>query len=245
MRPTLAIFLSLAFLPTQMGSAAADSKSVERLKADIEKCMAKRCSDIAIRGEIPEIPADLVAVPGLRSLGFGKTGLSDLGPIAAMKSLKVVRLWGEENITDLSPLTDLPIQQFDLAGSPISDISVVAGWPMLERLNLSRTTVADLSALSENGALSNLDLSRSAVTDLSPLKELGALKYLNVSGTKVVDFSPISSLKSLGSLGLGNTGITDLSPVAELTGLNDLDRFVAARLSPPFAEAEFSEDAGA
>ncbi len=115
------------------------------------------------------------------------------------------------------------IDELDLSGTPLHDLSAVQTLTALQSLDLSGTKVTDLSPLKTLTALRSLHLSGTKVTDLSALQTLTALRSLHFSGTKVADLSPLKTLTELQSLNLSRTKVTDLSPLKTLTALQGLN----------------------
>ncbi|MBI1345207.1 hypothetical protein GC163_02845 [bacterium] len=117
----------------------------------------------------------------------------------------------DAGVTDLSPLTGMPLEVLGLAGNAISDLTPLRGMPLRE-LDLERTTVANLLPLA-GMPLQSLWLNETPVEDLTPLT--GApLTQLSLLGTKVRDLSPLQGAP-LESLWLNDTAVTDLSPLAQ------------------------------
>lgn len=103
--------------------------------------------------------------------------------------LKELNLWGNNELSDLSPLKDLK---------------------KLQRLYAYRTQVSDLSPLKTLHNLEVLYIYDTQVADLSPLKDLPNLQTLDVSGTQVSDLSPILPLiKRRVSINWGNKHWSD------------------------------------
>jgi hypothetical protein len=147
------------------------------------------------------------------------------------------------DFSDLSAMTRLPdelakahgVREINagvafVAGSPkqnfaerrLTDISALAGLPMLSTLTLSRTHVSDVSPLSGLSGLTSLDLSNTPVFLLSPLSGLSRLTSLDLSNTPVKDLSALSGLYGLTSLDLSYTAVSDLSALSGLVGLTSL-----------------------
>jgi Leucine-rich repeat (LRR) protein len=127
-------------------------------------------------------------------------------------------------LEELSPVYTLTaLRELNLSGTQVSDLSPLLGLTLLERLNLAVTNVSDLTPLHTLTALESLLLARTGVSDLSPLKSLIALRTLQLSGTNVTDLSPLHSLTALQTLRLMSTEVTDLSPLQSLTALKELD----------------------
>ena len=102
-----------------------------------------------------------------------------------------------ERVTNSLPPLSVPVTAVDLAGTKVTDITLLTDEPGLTCLKLDDT----------------------AVSDLAPLSELTKLRLLRLPGTKVTDLTPLSSLKELRVLYLMNTQVTDLSPLIGLTKL--------------------------
>jgi Leucine-rich repeat (LRR) protein len=110
-------------------------------------------------------------------LKVSAVGVTDLSPVRALPRLRKLECTGKGRGT--SALTDL----WPLSGLPVKDLS------------LAFTAVNDLSPL-KNAPLEHLDLTGTPVTDLAPLRKL-KLVSLNVTGTGVTDLTPLTGLTSL------------------------------------------------
>ena len=82
---------------------------------------------------------------GLTCAGRNHSGqITDLSPLANLKSLVSLSLTFNQ-ITDLTPLRDVPIPYLDLTGNPITDLAPLAGKPIV---SLSLAGCANLVELS-------------------------------------------------------------------------------------------------
>jgi len=155
----------------------------------------------------------LKALPELRQLVCyvrfpNRTWLSDLSPLSG---IPLTRLECDRaRITDLSPLKDMPLATLHLASTPVEDLSPLEGVP-LTNLNLFGTKITDLGPLA-GASLKKLDLQGVPVSDLAPLKD-APLEWLNLGWTRVADLSPLEG-RQLHYLNLSATEVSDLSPVA-------------------------------
>lgn len=132
--------------------------------------------------------------------------------------------FAERRLSDISALAGLPmLSTLTLSSTHVSDVSPLSGLSGLTSLDLSNTPVKDLSALSGLYGLTSLDLSYTAVSDLSALSGLVGLTSLVVSGNWVSDLSALSGLSGLTSLELSETSVFDLSALSGLSGLASLD----------------------
>lgn len=161
---------------------------------------------------------------------FGKGILADLSPLSGMQ-LKKLDFKHNAQVTDLSPLKDLPLAELVIESSNVSDLSPLAGMP-LAKLSVMATAVSDLSPLrglpltslnarnnpqlrSLSGLsdlpLNNLELNDCGVRDLAPLKGM-SLSILHLARCRVQDLSPLAG-QPLSTLVLEGTAVTDLSPL--------------------------------
>jgi hypothetical protein len=95
------------------------------------------------------------------------------------------------------------IPRLSLEGTPVADLSPLAGLTNLQSLNLAYTSVVDLSPLARLANLQSLDLFHTLVVDLSPLAGLTNLRFLTLekdvlgvfSGPRIID-DEIAKLKA-------------------------------------------------
>jgi serine/threonine protein kinase/Leucine-rich repeat (LRR) protein len=128
-------------------------------------------------------------------------------------------------ITSLELLGTLPIQDLNLAGVPITNLTPLVH-PDLKRLNLERTRVEDFSPLGDL-KLTELSLQETDIEDLRVLRGM-PLKSLNLSGTRVANLSPLRKLP-LTELHLRNCPqLETLAPLKDLK----LVRFYASGPTP-------------
>ncbi len=75
---------------------------------------------------------DLTPVRGmpLTSLTLGGTAVSDLSPLAEIKSLRNVFLIDCAAVTDLSPIQRIPLKNLNIAHTNAKDVSVLKGMPL-------------------------------------------------------------------------------------------------------------------
>ena len=162
--------------------------------------------------------------PALRAVVEEALGLAPSAPItdsdlASLESLHA----SDKGIRDLTGLElATSLTWANLQGNAISDVSPVAGLPLLDALFLTRNNVSDLSPLAESTGLEALSLSRNGLSDIAPLAELRSLRWLDLSHNVTVDLSPLAGLRGLTVLNLQRNAVTDLSPLSELTQLSDL-----------------------
>jgi hypothetical protein len=143
-----------------------------------------------------EDPVDFDSIRGRRIKKldlFACRDVTDISPIAGMR-LEDVRLW-KTGVQDISPLAGMPIRKLVIFGGSVKDLSPLAGMP-LEDLWIGATKTTDFSPL-KGLPLRHLSLFAAAATDLSPLEGM-PLETLNLRVTvsgKITDLSPLKGMK--------------------------------------------------
>ncbi len=131
-------------------------------------------TDLRVTGNPLVSPISLTSRTGLRKLHVGDGQISGLSDVAG-----------------LSGLTELGLNDMDLTGSELSDLSSLRA---LEKLDLRRNSITDVSALAPLVALTELRLEDNFVSDVSPLASLNALTDLYVADNVISDFAPLRDL---------------------------------------------------
>ena len=186
----------------------------------------------------------------LEKLWISNNPISDLSPLAELKSLVEVSAW-DAGLSDLSAFSGLTkLRGLHLGSNPVSDLSPLAGLTRLETLYLYGCGLEDLSQLAGLIGLKQLSIANNeklldvsplaglinlewldchrcnSLSDLSPLAGLTKLEYLNLNhARRVFDYSlsPLSGLTSLRRLRLAENRISDVFPLSGLTNLARLD----------------------
>jgi Leucine-rich repeat (LRR) protein len=118
------------------------------------------------------------------------TWIEEMGGEVSRRSLFSGRVWSvsfqNTPVSDLSPLAELKsLETLALHNTQVSDLSLLAELKNLKQLYLSNMQVSDLSPLSELKNLEGLGLYGTQVSDLSPLAELKNLEWLGLEDTQV------------------------------------------------------------
>ncbi|EHT9627762.1 InlB B-repeat-containing protein [Listeria monocytogenes] len=162
-------------------------------------------------------------------------GIADLTGFEHLRYLRHQVILTDNEITDISPLMDLPnatLNYIDLRRNKISDLSPLenANIPNIKSFSFDDNQISDLSPLGNLGnanLYSSLELifnGNSNISDLSPLANMSNLTSLGVQGTKVSDLSPLGNLNLVG-LNIAQTKVSDLSPLANMTDMKNLAMF--------------------
>ncbi len=169
-------------------------------------------------------------------------GIASLRPLMGMP-LEELHCNGCEKIDDLRPLQGMPLHRLSIAGTLVSDLSVLSDMP-LEYLDISRCRhVRDLSVLRSISSLTELRINEMGLTSLDALKglKLNALRAddnpelesvaplagmpletLYIRGSRVRDLQPLAGMP-LKRLAIARTQVSDLAPLANLRSLTFLD----------------------
>lgn len=145
---------------------------------------------------------------------------SDLEILAQCTNLRVLIL-DYQQISDISPLAELPLEYLSLTGNQISDLSPLTGQTELRVLDLGENPVRSVEVLSQLTALREVTLEAAGITSLKDLEGSG-IQSLNVRSTWVTDFSPLESCPNLTCLILGELPSGAAETLAGLTGLVEL-----------------------
>ncbi|HTD65385.1 MAG TPA: serine/threonine-protein kinase [Candidatus Limnocylindria bacterium] len=143
------------------------------------------------------VEADLIT-----ELSLSAVAVKNLWPLCALQHLRVLRCTGDAankrrgDLTDLSPLAELPLEEVDCSWTNVEDLSPLTKLP-LKTLRCANTRVQNLAPL-QGLPLVELDITATAVSDLMPLKGM-ALVSMRCADTRVRDLSPLrgAPLKSV------------------------------------------------
>lgn len=158
--------------------------------------------------------SELSALRGLKlqDLDLYRTGVSDLFPLTGMP---LVKLMAEETlVADIGPLKGMPLKTLWLNQTKVTDLSPLDGMPIV-KLNLCGTQVEDISVV-QSLPLNTIWLRDVPVKDFSPLEGL-FLESIDAQGTSFGD-ADLARLKGmpLKRLNIAGTKVTDLTPLKSL-----------------------------
>ncbi|KEG06753.1 putative leucine-rich repeat protein [Trypanosoma grayi] len=183
----------------------------------LEGLILSGCEGVRTVGALGRLPA-------LRELDLGCTAITDeeLQGLSASHRLMKIVLCNCKHLTDVSPLASIKtLEEVDLSGCEgVRTVGALGRLPILRELVLGCGSITD-------GELQGLSVSRSLVrifladckhlTDVSPLASIKTLEEVDLSGCEGVGtVGALGSLPVLRELDLGCTAITD----EELQGLS-------------------------
>lgn len=187
-----------------------------------------KLTKLAITAEDPANLDSLLDMPKLERVYLdGLANIDDFSAIAALGCLKILSLGECHHLTTLGQLPRLG----SLEGLGLDESALDCGLarlleqlPQLKYLALKRSNwVSDLSPLA-GLPLMELGVPKCrSVHDISPLATCGKLAYLHLGGTAISDISALAALPELRVLRLNDCHeVTDLSPLANLRKLKHL-----------------------
>lgn len=154
-------------------------------------------NEIWFRGEFPWIYDNETRETGLY---LQRGPISSLEDITHMPNLKVLSLY-KQQITDISVLKDMKIEQLGLGYNPLTDLEPLRDNSSLWYLNLAALDISDSSVLSTLPNLASLNISSTGITSLEGLENC-QIHTLNLYQTDLADYRQIRALSYLKKLSL-------------------------------------------
>ena len=122
--------------------------------------------------------------------------LDDLGPLAHLTRLKVLRL-DHTTATDLRPLAGLvALEDLSLHATPAKSVKPLKTLKNIKTLDLSGSAVEDLTPLAGLDQLESLALTHAPVTDLTPLLGLPRLRWLGIAPESPANPAGLEALRA-------------------------------------------------
>lgn len=150
----------------------------------------------------------------------GEVSDRDLELLAQCSNLRVLVL-DYQQISDLSPLAELPLEYLSLTGNQVSDLSPLAGMSELQVLDLGENPVHSVEALSGLSKLREVTLEATGITSVEVFRGSG-IRALNVRTTWVKDYTPLETCPDLTRLVTGSMPEGTAETLVGLTGLEEL-----------------------
>jgi internalin A len=199
----------------------------ERALQRIREAKEQRLTELNLsQCDLTEIPKEVSELTWLETLNlWGNKELSDLTPLTNLTQLQQLNVF-DTQVSDLTPLTNLTqLQKLNVFDTQVSDLMPLTNLAQLQLLDVSETEVRDLTPLTNLTQLQQLDVRSTKVRDLTPLTNLTQLQQFNASYTKVRDLTPLTNLTQLQQLSVSYTQVSDLTPLTNLTLLKQFDVF--------------------
>lgn len=165
----------------------------------------------------------------------------DLKILSQCTNLQVLVL-DYQQITDLSPLENLPLKYLSLTGNQVSNLSPLSSMTELQVLDLGENPVRSIDVLADLTKLQEVTLEATGITSVDVFKT-SRIQSLNVRSTWVTDFSPLESCPSLSRLIVGELPDGAVETLSGLTNLVELRLYSTSEVDLSyFAEFQKLED---
>lgn len=128
----------------------------------------------------------------------GRGDIGSLEDLRQMKNLKLLVL-SKQDITEISPLVELPLEALFIDSNMVSDISVLKDLTRLTKVSISDNLIVDLTPIKKLGKLNFLDISDNPITDISCLLGM-QIREMWIVDTPIRDYTPLTQLTSLEKL---------------------------------------------
>ena len=180
-------------------------------------------------------PLDLAEILGLH---LSNSGIMSLQGMQHARRLEYLWLSGND-VSDISPLADLPLAALTLDGNPIGDFRPLAEMEQLQYLALDNTSLREIPPLPiqvyhvslADNSITNVDglagqyghlwLSGNAISSLLPLEGAG-VKFLQLNDNQVANLAGLR-VDVLEELHIRNNALRDISPLLDAPSLWMLD----------------------
>lgn len=141
----------------------------------------------------------------------------DLELLAQCTNLRVLIL-DYQQISDVSPLAELPLEYLSLTGNQVSDLSPAGRPDGAACAGPGGKSARSVEVLTQLTALQEVTLEATGITSVEVFAGSG-IQSLNVRGTWITDFSPLESCPDLTRLIVGELPGGAAETLAGLTGL--------------------------
>lgn len=170
----------------------------------------------------------LSGLSGLRTLYLDNNPITDFSPLYGLENLSTLSIKGIEigdgQLKELSASLPGCAIHSDSSAEDAADITLggVTFKSDVEELNLSGLGITDISALSACRSLQRLDLTGNGISDLSPLMDIPGLRTLCIKDNLVTDLRPLMALTTIESINAEGNGISSTVPLGSLANLKEL-----------------------
>ena len=159
----------------------------------------------------------------LKVLVIGENEFSDLTPLSGLTQLEILSI--ESNVSDLSPIANLTnIKELNLGGSPISDLSPIANFKQLEGISFTDSVpLTDISVLADMENLIGVSMWGPRFRDMSPLVNLPNIEIIDLCGNEISEIPSLENAPKLKNLYVFGNNVSDVSILQDLTNLERLN----------------------
>ena len=186
----------------------------------------RNIESLQLAGQFPDL-SELRSFKLLQRLDLVGGSTRDLEPVGNLTQLRELILQQpHEKSPDLRPLSTLSnLRRLVISGLAVQGTSVLRTMKSLNQLDLTGTPISDLTGLRDLPDLTELIIDQRSIRALPELAS-SALKILRIRHTYEssvpVDLVPIGKLQNLNVLEITAAGSLALSPITSLHGLSEL-----------------------
>ena len=201
---------------TVEGNQVEDFSSVDALLPNLQETDIPRIPDDVPDAPLPNLDPNLEPIL-VRAIGREGTSITQ------RDVYRISRLTLNEQVDEAVGAIDISalacfknVQRLDIANLPINDLSPLVNLPKLNWLVVTDGVLTDLSPVAQMTGLRGLEVQGNQITDVTPIASLTELDYLNVSNNRIADLSPLLGLQKLTVLFMNGNPAGDVSAFADL-----------------------------
>ncbi len=190
-------------------------------------------ADMLLLTNLPASSLGIVDLTGLeyatnlKTLDLQNNDINDVSPLSGLTKLTTLFLSRNKQIHDINSLSGLTkLLYFRVSDCNITNISVVANFPVLEGLSASdsyaypgNNNISDINSLNNRTSLRYLYIYGNNISNLAPLATIPELLELDVADNNIANVNDINGLTKLTFLNVRYNYITDINPLSGLTKL--------------------------
>lgn len=170
------------------------------LKNAILEMVGKNNEESIYESDIAKIASD--GVPGGKQLNLANKGIERLDGIEIFAKYNIEWLYlDNNNITNLSPIASFTtLTKLNASNNNISDISALENLTNLNTINLINNNISDISVLNNKNNLEYLYLNNNKISSLDFLSSINTIKEIYCSENEIETIDNILNLSSLEKL---------------------------------------------
>jgi len=143
---------------------------------------------------------------------------SHIAIINGLINLQGLGLLAEENLTDISGLTDIrPTMIFAMMFVPVTDVSVLSNYTGLQMMDIEETSITTIPDLSGLTSLQEASFIRNQITDISGISGITSLQEIDLTHNLISSISALESCTGLRSINISENQLTDIQPLLNNT----------------------------
>lgn len=180
------------------------------LKNAILEMVGKTNEDSIYESDIAKIASD--GVPGGKQLNLANKEIEKLDGIEIFAKYNIEWIYlDNNNITDLSPIASFTtLTKLNASNNKISDISTLENLTNLKTINLTNNNISEISVLNNKNNLEYLYLNNNKINSLDSLSGINTIKELYCSENEIDTIDNIINISSLEKLDVRKNKIKNI-----------------------------------